>query len=143
MPSTPTLFDGTLAGQQITSTPSNNQISNKQSTLNTITSADLITAMRSRNHLSGLADNQTDSDDDTSVNVTVPINYMDLITDMRNFISCQASVDSQATTEEILSEFRCRNVPNDSATFKSMLQELCNFDNINGVGVWQLKPQYR
>ena len=142
LPSTPALFDGTLAGQRNTSTSSTNQNAGKQSSVNTMTSADLLTAMRSRNHLSGLTNQDSDSDNNEIVE-NVPTDNMELITDIRNFISFQGSVDGQATTEEILSEFKTRIDPTDSVTFKSMLKEICNFDKNNGVGLWQLKQQYR
>lgn len=67
----------------------------------------------------------------------------DLLQDIRDFVACGASVDGQATTKEILDQFRTR-IPSDlTAKFKALLKEVCTLQKIDDVGVWKLKSDFQ
>ncbi|XP_013385583.1 DNA excision repair protein ERCC-6-like [Lingula anatina] len=66
-----------------------------------------------------------------------------LLEDVRTFIAFQCAVDGQGTTEEILQRFKNRLPPENSAKFKAMLRQICDFTRSNGIGVWSLKPEMR
>ncbi|XP_077979590.1 DNA excision repair protein ERCC-6-like [Glandiceps talaboti] len=113
-------------------------------------STELLAKMRERNHLIMEEDRgrgNSDDEDDTTRSV-LPIRKKnekdELLEDMRNYVAFQASVDGEATTDEMLQEFRHKLPSNDSVVFKAMLQEICTFyRRDNGIGVWKLKPEYR
>ena len=68
---------------------------------------------------------------------------VELIRDIRCFVACGAAVDGQASTNEILEQFRARIPVETTARFKSMLKQLCSFHKIDGIGIWKLKPEYQ
>ena len=67
----------------------------------------------------------------------------DLMKDMRDYIACQCKKDGEATTEEILGKFAAKLPPSQSAVFRSMLHEICDFHRYHGEGIWTLKAEYR
>ena len=67
---------------------------------------------------------------------------LDLLDDIRTFVSFGAGVDGRASTEEILAAFGSRLPANDSAKFRAMLRQICDFEKRQGVGMWTLKPDF-
>lgn len=68
----------------------------------------------------------------------------DLISDIRSYIAFQARVDGQATTDELLAQFKDKLPPKNAAVFKSMLNKICTFHReVSNDGVWILKPEFR
>ena len=66
-----------------------------------------------------------------------------LMREIRDFIATQCKYDGQATTEELLGHFSTRLPSSDTATFRSMLREICDFSRVHGEGRWILKSQFR
>lgn len=98
-------------------------------------SGSLLAQMRKRN-------NASVSNPDSQSSVVLP--QHDLLLDIRDFVSFQAETNGQATTNEILQKFRGKLPSNDSALFKSMLNEICVFQRVNGgEGLWKLKEEFR
>ena len=100
--------------------------------------------MRARNHV--VLDNNDDEDEDSGAGTpSGPIPEGDeLLKDIHQFVTFQGEVDGQATTAELLGEFKERLPKNSNAVFKAMLTKICNFHrNSSGVGVWKLKQEFR
>nr|KAF6455896.1 ERCC excision repair 6, chromatin remodeling factor [Rousettus aegyptiacus] len=56
---------------------------------------------------------------------------------------CQAHVDGQASTREILQEFESKLSASQSCVFRELLRNLCTFHRTSGgEGIWKLKPEY-
>jgi len=109
-----------------------------------VSSAYLISQLRSKMPLSpSRVDNSSDNDQTPQSWTNSDAESEELIRDIRNFVACGASIDGQATTNEILEQFRSRIPIETTAKFKSMLKQVCSFCKIDGVGVWKLKPQYQ
>lgn len=65
----------------------------------------------------------------------------ELTRDLRAFVSFQAKSPGKASTDEILTRFSY--LPDSqSALFKAILKQICNFNKITGSGQWRLKPEY-
>lgn len=92
--------------------------------------------MRSRNVLSLSRDQGESRHFHSSDNQT-------LLKDLRAFIAHQAKRPGKATTDEILTKFKHRLNPADTAVFRSMLREICDFERYHGDGLWTLKFDYR
>ena len=107
-----------------------------------VASTDLLTEMRTRNHLK-LHDGQATGATQEEVEVPVDTEDQELLTDLRNYIAFGGAVDGQASTQEILDQFGPRLPPQNSAKFRSMLNELCDFNKMDGLGYWKLKPDFR
>lgn len=69
--------------------------------------------------------------------------HSQLVREMRDFIATQSKVNGQATTGEILEKFATELAPSDTAMFRSMLYEICDFSRYHGDGLWSLKPEFR
>ncbi|CAN8008383.1 unnamed protein product, partial [Ixodes pacificus] len=71
--------------------------------------------------------------------------YDDLLADLQTFVAFGASVDGQATTEEVLAAFKDKVRTRGSApVFKALLGRICEFYRRDGgQGVWRLKPEFR
>ncbi|KAJ9577602.1 hypothetical protein L9F63_005789, partial [Diploptera punctata] len=126
-----------------------------------MSSSELLTRMRSRNHLlepisenpeqtERQHDTQEENDPSPSSSTSAPSSafiqeeHMELLTDIRNFISFGASVDGRASTQEILAKFRERLPPGSSPLFKFMLSEICEFHRLpSGEGIWKLRTEFR
>ena len=67
----------------------------------------------------------------------------ELLKEIRDFIATQCRVDGQATTAEILVHFANRLPHSDTAMFRSMLHEICDFSRHLGEGLWFLKSEFR
>lgn len=107
--------------------------------------------MKKRNHLI-LGETVSDDDDDdddllprSSVKYSHGIDKddLELITDIRNYVAYQAHMDGRASTQELLEEFKKKIPANEAAKFKAMLKQVCDYDKVNGVGMWFLKPAYK
>lgn len=118
-----------------------------------MSSADLLKRMRVRNFASRADDTEPNDAEDSAMIASLssadanPV-HMELITDMRNFIAFGARVDGQASTDEILQEFRTRLPVEDTAKFKAILKQLCTLHkNVDGAdkgqGIWFLRTEFR
>lgn len=125
------MFDGSVAG--------NVRVEEKCPDL--LSSAELLSRMRQRNH--ALLSGQGEDGASTSHTQDISPQELDLFTDIRNYIAFGCIVDGQASTSEILDQFRDRVPSEDSAQFKAMLSQLCDFHKIRGQGTWVLKPDFR
>ncbi|KAL5018836.1 hypothetical protein ScPMuIL_004558 [Solemya velum] len=126
------LFDGTEAGTSVTGATEEGKFAPAQ----VMSSDTLIGKMLQR----GL--NRTDSGSSQLLTGIDPANYQ-LITDLRNFILFEGSNIGQATTQEILDFFGPRLPPSDSAKFKAMLNSICSFQKMDGLGFWRLNQEFR
>ncbi|XP_070580138.1 DNA excision repair protein ERCC-6-like [Ptychodera flava] len=113
-------------------------------------SSDLLAKMRERNHviLDADVDSFSDSDEGAGGSTSVPIREKgekdELLEELRCFIAFQASVNGQASTDELLTEFKDKLAHKDSVYFKAMLRQICTFHrNSEGVGMWRLRAEYR
>ncbi|ESO83914.1 hypothetical protein LOTGIDRAFT_108551, partial [Lottia gigantea] len=120
-------FDGSVSGYVATnSTP--------------MSSDELLSRMRNRQVPSGASVSDPAVE---SLSEKVDTAHTDLLTDIRNYVAFQARNDGQAMTQELLDHFGTRLPPSDTAKFKAMLKQLCNFDKSSGIGIWQLKEEFR
>lgn len=124
--------------------------SNPQSrTKSMLSSSELLSRIMIRSDPIQLAVASQDPDDsDTSEPVQAPRallsgDELELLTEIRNFIACESSVDGQATTSELIEKFRPRLPPSKSAIFKAMLKQIAVLGREGGAGVWRLKPEFR
>lgn len=128
-------FDGTFAGNK----KSTGLFSSSKQ--NVMSSGELLSRMKARNVSSCQDDGEEDGTGPPSG--AVGDKHMELITDIRNFIAFQCHIDGQASTQELLDEFGVKLPPGDSAKFKAMLRQICDFDRSSDVGIWRLKAAYR
>lgn len=112
----------------------------RQASDGVLSSAELLAAMRSKRSLSPEADG---ADPVSQTWIEQNSDYMEMIRDIRSFVACGASVDGQASTSELLDQFRSRIPMQTTAKFKSMLKQLCSLHKIDGVGIWKLKPEFQ
>ncbi|XP_019642720.1 PREDICTED: LOW QUALITY PROTEIN: DNA excision repair protein ERCC-6-like [Branchiostoma belcheri] len=113
-----------------------------------VSSESLLNQMRLRNHmkLSLEAGNDSGDEDNSPEAPTAPVGseYDEMIVEIRNYIAFQASHDGQATTDELLNEFKGKLGTNKNVVFRSMLNRICTFHRgPAGDGVWTLKPDFR
>lgn len=96
-------------------------------------SSQLLAKMRARNNI--LPSNETGPGNEND----------DLILQIRTFIASQGTTIGQATTQEILDEFRSKLPCNETTLFRSMLRQICTFtrDSLTGKGVWILNEEFR
>nr|XP_046258191.1 DNA excision repair protein ERCC-6 isoform X2 [Scatophagus argus] len=117
-----------------------------------LSSSTLLAKMRERNYLS-LPSSQTEEaeeqEDDsraprTSSSPATPTEHDELLVDLRNFVAFQASVDGQATTQEVLEYFKPRLTERQAPVFRELLRSICDFHRTSGQeGIWRLKEHYR
>ena len=68
----------------------------------------------------------------------------ELIQDIRHFIAFQATLDGVASTDELLEKFKEKVPREDTAKFKQMLKEICDYTkDENGKGLWRLKDEFQ
>ncbi|UYV79425.1 ERCC6 [Cordylochernes scorpioides] len=110
-----------------------------------LSSRDLIARIRARNNLAPATSITSTADTEATVSQdTTPTAYDELLTEIRNFIAFQASLDGEARTQEIVNAFQHRLPTKDNAIFKSMLKKICEFyRDTSGNGVWKLRPEFR
>lgn len=96
-------------------------------------SSQLLAKMRARNNI--LPNNETGHGNEND----------DLILQIRTFIASQGTTLGQATTQEILDEFRSKLPSNETTLFRSMLRQICTFtrDSSSGKGIWILNEEFR
>ena len=123
--------------------------------------------MQSRNRLlglpsSGAGNDEDDSDDDETAlgtareeealisSTTVPlefatgVNCESMMEDIRSFVAFRGVVPGQVSTADLLNEFNGQLPPRGAPLFRALLSRLCNFSrDVNGQGLWQLKPEFR
>ena len=129
------LFDGQKAGTSLLLSPQKQQQAPSSSSSSTTTlSASLLSAMRSRN---------SHSLPQYAVKDVHKSAHDNLMQEIRDFIATRCKFDGQATTDELLGHFLSRLPNSDTATFRSMLHEICAFSRVHGEGRWFLKSQFR
>ena len=143
----PTLFDGSVAGNVRT-----HAASASAATPNLMSSNELLSRMRTRNRLALEEEVPEDEDDDEDfgfqrdrrrISREIDKDDLELITDIRNYVAFQAHMDGRAATQELLEEFKRRVPANESAKFKAMLKQVCDYEKVNGVGMWFLKQEFK
>uniref|UniRef100_A0A4W3GV51 DNA excision repair protein ERCC-6 n=1 Tax=Callorhinchus milii TaxID=7868 RepID=A0A4W3GV51_CALMI len=109
-------------------------------------SSSLLAKMRARNYLTlfqKLEDEEEDSEP-TAGPPPISTEHDELLVEMRNFIAFQASIDGQATTQELLQEFQAKLSTAQTVIFRELLINLCTFHRTaSGEGTWKLKPAFR
>ncbi|XP_037288295.1 DNA excision repair protein ERCC-6 isoform X6 [Rhipicephalus microplus] len=72
-------------------------------------------------------------------------NFDELLSDLQTFVAFGASVDGQASTQEVLAAFKHKVQGGTSASvFKALLSKICEFHRQeDGQGVWKLRPEFR
>ncbi|EEC08769.1 DNA excision repair protein ERCC-6, putative, partial [Ixodes scapularis] len=106
-------------------------------------SSELLARIRARNH--HLSDGAEPSPSSADYLDSGSGEYDDLLADLQTFVAFGASVDGQATTEEVLAAFKDKVRTRGSApVFKALLGRICEFYRRDGgQGVWRLKPEFR
>ena len=139
-------FDGTVAG---TAKVANTSVAISPSAMS---SQELLKRMRVRNYHTKPQEQRSDDDNsDTEQNpawrdaISAETNpeFLELITDIRNHVAFGCCIDSQASTDELIEHFKERLPPKDSALFKAMLKQICDFSKREGIGIWRLKTTFR
>ena len=107
-------------------------------------SAELLSRMRSQNTLISSSSPSHDNDavNTEAVFANTDPQIADLLRDIRDFVACGSSVDGQATTREILDQFRTRIPSELTAKFKALLKQVCTLQKVDGVGIWKLKRDF-
>ena len=105
----------------------------------------LITAIKSRHKYDDESDSEANND---VIGRGVNQEYENLLADIRNFIAFQSNSSAvnsgEATTDELLEAFKDKLPAHQSAVFKSMLYQLCDFyRKPDKTGVWKLKSEFR
>ena len=144
-------FDGTVAGNTKLASAASVGISP-----NVMSSQELLKRMRVRNYHVKPNDHQHSDDDNNdsdggeqnsawrkSISVETNPEFLELITDIRNHVAFGCCIDGQAATDELISHFKERLPPQDSALFKAMLKQICEFTRKEGIGIWRLKQVFR
>ncbi|XP_066549213.1 DNA excision repair protein ERCC-6 [Amia ocellicauda] len=113
-----------------------------------LSSSSLLAKMKARNHISfsQALENpeEEDSGQPASVAPLTPTEHDELLVDLRNFVAFQAQVDGQASTQEILQEFTPKLSASQTAVFRELLRNLCEFNRSSGKdGTWKLKAEFR
>ncbi len=143
-PETPKLFDGSVAGNSRT-----NLLSVTASAPNAMTSSQLFARMRSRNTAAACGGSESEEDEEgmSAYRPRRPSiigkEDLELVTDIRNYVAYQAHMDGRASTQELLDEFKNKIPSNESAKFKAMVKQICDYDKVNGVGMWFLKQEFK
>ena len=108
-----------------------------------LSSASLLKKMRARKALEGRsAEEELDHNQYRIQGQAYGPEEEDLIKEIRHFIALRAKNTGQATTQEILNEFKTKIDGHKNALFKEMLKHVCYFRKENGEGTWFLKEEY-
>ncbi|XP_030603448.1 DNA excision repair protein ERCC-6 [Archocentrus centrarchus] len=117
-----------------------------------LSSSSLLARMRARNHLSmpsrGGETEEEEEEGGSGVPASLPAapstEHDELLVDLRNFVAFQASVDGQATTQELLEYFKPRLTQEQAPVFRELLRSICDFHRTSGQeGIWRLKECFR
>lgn len=73
----------------------------------------------------------------------IPKKYENLVNELKVFITEQAQIPGQASTDEILRNFQKKLNAEDTPVFRSMLRQVCKFErDIRGKGTWRMRIEY-
>ncbi|XP_068424516.1 DNA excision repair protein ERCC-6 [Clinocottus analis] len=115
-----------------------------------LSSSSLLAKIKARNHLSVPSSQEAEEEEDdsaapgTSSFPAPPTEHDELLVDVRNFMAFQASVDGQATTQEVLEYFKPRLTEKQAPVFRELLRSICDFQRTSGQGgSWRLKENFR
>ncbi|KAL3972107.1 neurabin [Sarotherodon galilaeus] len=116
-----------------------------------LSSSSLLARMKARNHLSmpSRGEEPEEEEEDASgaagsLPAAPPTEHDELLVDLRNFVAFQASVDGQATTQEVLEYFKPRLTQEQAPVFRELLRSTCDFHRTSGQeGIWRLKESFR
>ena len=109
-----------------------------------VSSANLLKKMRARSALTDGAESSDIDHNQYSINGKVyGAKETELVEEIRNFVALHAKKPGQATTQEILSQFKSKIDDRSNALFKSMLKQVCVLRKVNGEGVWFLKDSFK
>ncbi|XP_042905022.1 DNA excision repair protein ERCC-6 isoform X2 [Parasteatoda tepidariorum] len=112
----------------------------------TPSSSDLLSAIKKRKVVFGTDAPSDDENESMSSLRRLPAGteHDDLLVDIRNFVAFGASVDGQASTQEIVDTFKTRLPIHQTAVFKALLSKICDFiRSSGGEGIWHLKSEFR
>ncbi|XP_065065513.1 DNA excision repair protein ERCC-6-like [Rhopilema esculentum] len=108
-----------------------------------LSSASLLNKMRARKALEGRsAEAELDHNQYRIQGQAYGSEEEELIKEIRHFVALRAKHTGQATTQEILKEFKAKIDGHKNALFKEMLKHVCYFRKENGEGTWFLKEEY-
>lgn len=122
-----------------------------------LSSTSLLAKMKARNHIAkpssqGAAAEEEEEEQEengpgapgTSSPPAPPTEHDELLVDLRNFVAFQASVDGEATTQEVLEYFKPRLTQKQAPVFRELLRSICDFHRTCGQeGIWRLKENFR
>uniref|UniRef100_A0A1A7X486 DNA excision repair protein ERCC-6 n=1 Tax=Iconisemion striatum TaxID=60296 RepID=A0A1A7X486_9TELE len=118
-----------------------------------MSSSALLAKIRARNHVSKpssqrAAEEEEEEDGSGDPGTSLPpvpsTEHDELLVDLRNFVAFQASVDGQATTQEVLEYFKPRLSEKQAPVFRELLRSICDFHRTSGQeGMWKLKEHFR
>ena len=107
-------------------------------------SANLLMKMRARKALAGREAGSELDHNQYSVHGNVHgTRDLELIKEIRHFVALRAKKAGQATTQEIIAQFKSKVSDRSNALFKEMLKQVCILRKVNGEGVWFLKDSLR
>lgn len=119
-------------------------IERKASDSNENSSANLLMKMRARKALTSRgAESEIDHNQYSVDGHVYGSKETELIKEIRHFVALRANRAGQATTQEILDEFKSKVNDRSNALFKEMLKQVCVLRKVNGEGVWFLKDAFR
>lgn len=102
-----------------------------------MSSAELLKRMKSQNGIQDACSSNEHMDTSTAANV-------ELLSDIRNFVSFQSGVNGSASTQEILAKFRDHLPKEKTHVFKALLKQICDFrKNSDGNGMWYIKLEFQ
>ncbi|KAM3606079.1 uncharacterized protein V6R79_010359 [Siganus canaliculatus] len=117
-----------------------------------LSSSALLARMKARNYVSVPSSQREDAEEDEdsagapgrNPSPAPPTEHDELLVDLRNFIAFQASVDGQASTQEVLEYFKPRLTQRQAPVFRELLRSICDFHRSSGQnGMWRLKEHFR
>ncbi|KAM4598757.1 DNA excision repair protein ERCC-6 [Fundulus diaphanus] len=123
-----------------------------------LSSASLLAKIKARNHIAkpssqgAAAEEEEEGEEEengpgapgTSSPPAPPTEHDELLVDLRNFVAFQASVDGEATTQEVLEYFKPRLSQKQAPVFRELLRSICDFHRTSGQeGIWRLKEHFR
>ena len=107
-------------------------------------SASLLMKMRARRAITGGETNSEQDHNQYRVSGNVyGARDTELIKEIRHFVALRAKKAGQATTQEIIAEFKSKVDDRNNALFKEMLKQVCILRKVNGEGIWFLKENLR
>ncbi|XP_023228465.1 DNA excision repair protein ERCC-6-like isoform X1 [Centruroides sculpturatus] len=128
---------------EIGTSSSNNILETEQQKVTITSSSDLLARIKVRNGV--VASTSHSNEPEAPALGSKPATEHDeLLVEVRNYIAFGASVDGQATTEELLRVFKDKVPAKSTAIFKSLLNQICDFyRSADSRGIWKLKSDFR